>query len=112
MEGISSPKTLRMLGLVSRKRVTMLLDTKSTHNFVDPRVVQRTGIPVSPKQVFNVTVAGGDKLKSEGLYKAVKIKCQRMDIVTVFHIFPINGCQMVLGVDWLQTLDEMTFNFK
>jgi len=40
----------------------------------------------------------------------VTIKYQGREIVTDFHILPIGGC--VLGVDWLQTLDEMTINFK
>ena len=34
------------------------------------------------------------------------------DIVSHFHILPIGGCEMVLGVDWLQTVDELTLNFK
>jgi len=39
MDGSSSPKTLRLLGQVKRKLVSILLDTGSTHNFIDPRAV-------------------------------------------------------------------------
>ena len=59
-----------------------------------------------------MTIAGGDKLPHEGLCRSVTIKCLGVEIVTDFHILPIGGCQMILGVDWLQTLDEMTLNFK
>jgi len=59
-----------------------------------------------------VTVAGGGKLQSGGLCKAVRIKCQGVEIVADFHILPFGGCQMVFGVDWLQILDEMTLSFK
>lgn len=54
---------------------------------------------MSPEQAFKVTVAGGDKLQSEGLCKGVNIKCQGVEIVADFHILPIGRCQMVLGVD-------------
>ena len=99
MEGGSSPQTIRLLGLVNKKPVSILLDTRSTHNFIDPRVVQRTGFVVTPEEIFSVTIAGGDILQSEGICKEVHIKCQGWDIVTDFHILAIGGCQMVLGVD-------------
>ena len=67
---------------------------------------------VTTELSFNVTIHGDNKLQNEGLCEAVHIKCQGVDIVTDFHILPIRGCQMVLGVDWLQTLDEMTLSFK
>ena len=75
-------------------------------------MAQRTGLKVTPEPSFNVTVAGDDKLQSEGLCKVVHIKCQGVDSLTDFHILPIGACQTVLGVDWLQTLDEMTLSYK
>ena len=99
MDDISSPRTVRLLGQVNKKLVNVLLNTGFTHNFVDPRVVERTGLLVTAEQAFNVPVAGGDKLQNEGLYKAVKIKCQVLEIVTNFRILTIGGCQIVLGVN-------------
>ena len=86
--------------------------TGSTHNFIDPKVVQRTGLIVTPELAFSVTIAGDDRLQSEGLCKSVCFKCQWLEIITDFHVLPIGGCQIVVGVDWLQTLDELTMNFK
>lgn len=79
--------------------MSMLLDTGSTHNFIDPRVAQRTGLVINPEPPSNVTIAGGDRLQSEGLCKSVHIKCQGAEIVADFRILPIGGCQMMLGVD-------------
>ena len=67
MEGSTSPKTIRLLGPVNKKLLNILLDIGSTHNFIDPRVIQRTGLSVLPDQTFQVTVAGGNKLRSEGI---------------------------------------------
>ena len=112
MDDSPSPKILRLLGHVNKMSVSILLDTGSTHNFINVWVVQRTGILVTPEPSFAVTVAGEEKLQTEGLCRAVHIQCQGRDIITDFHILSIGGCQMVLGVDWLQTLDEMTFSYK
>ena len=87
-----------LVGHINNKPVSILLDTGFTHNFVDPKVVRRTGLKLTPEPSFRVTVAGDDKLYSEGLCKAVHIKCQGVDIVTDFHVLPIGGCQMVLEV--------------
>jgi len=44
MEGNSSPTTIRLMGQVNNKPVSTLLDSRSTHNFIGPRVVYRTGL--------------------------------------------------------------------
>jgi len=43
--------------------------------------------------------------------KVVHVRCQGTDIITDFYILPIVGCQMVLGVNWMQSLDEISLNF-
>jgi len=108
MDGSTSPKTIRLLGQVNRKQVSILLNTNSTHNFIDNKVVHAD----NPRASLQCNSSNGDKLHSEGLCRSVRIKCQDAEIVIDFHILPIGGCQMVLGVDWLQTLDELTLNFK
>ena len=76
IDGTISPKAMRLLGQVNRKLVSVLLNTGSTHNFIDPRVIQRTGLTITPELAFSVTIAADDMLHSEGLCKAVCIKCQ------------------------------------
>ena len=53
---------------------------------MDPKVVQRTRLKLSPELSFRVKIEGDDKLYSAGLCKVVHIKCQGIDIVTDFHV--------------------------
>jgi len=62
MEGSTSSKTIKLNGHINRKPVSMLLNTGTTYNFVDPRVVKGTGLKVTPEHSFRVTIAGGYKL--------------------------------------------------
>ena len=47
MEGNSSSQTTMLMGLINNKPVSILLDTGSTQYFVDPKLVQRTGLVLS-----------------------------------------------------------------
>ena len=105
-------QTIRLKGHINNKPVSILIDTGSTHNFVDPKVVQRTKLLLIPEPSFNVRIAGDDKLQSEGLCQSVTIKCQGKEIIADFHILPIGGCQMVLGVELLQKFEAVTLSYK
>jgi len=112
MERSTSPTTLMLLRVMNKKPVSVLIDIGSMHTFVDPRAMQRIGSSIIPEPIFKVTVAGGGKLCSQGVCKGVKIKCQGVELTTDLHLLPIGGYQIVLGVDWLLTLDEMFLNYK
>ena len=112
MEGSLSHTTIRILGHINNKPVNILLDSGSTHNFIDPKAVHGTGLQIEHTSSFSVTIAGDDKLQTVGVCKDVLVKCQGTDIVADFHILPIGGCQMVLGVEWMHTLDEVSLNFQ
>jgi len=58
MEGNVSSQTVRLMGHINNKPINILLDTGSTHNFVDPKVVQRVRLHLIPELSFRVTIAG------------------------------------------------------
>ena len=76
MEGTTSPTALRLLGVMTTKPVSILIDVGSTQNFVDLRIMQRTGSPILSEPAFKVIVAGGGKMCSQGV---CKIQCQEAD---------------------------------
>jgi hypothetical protein len=45
--GSISPKTMCLFGLLRTHRVVVLLDTGSTHNFLDPAVLHKVSLLVS-----------------------------------------------------------------
>jgi len=112
MDGCVTTQTIRLKGHINNKPVSILIDNGFTHNFVYPKVVQRTGLLLIPEPSFNVRIAGDDKLQSEGLCQSVSIKCQGKEIITDFHMLPIGGCQMVLGVELLQKFKAVTLSYK
>lgn len=44
--GAPSPKTMRILGQIKKRKVTVLVDTGSAHNFVDTTILLKCGLSV------------------------------------------------------------------
>jgi len=88
MEANCSSQTIRLMGHINNKPVSILLDTGSTHNFVDPKLVQRARLSLSPKPSFKVTIAGMSSYIVQAFAcKSVLIRCQGINIVTDFHVY-------------------------
>lgn len=49
---------LRIRGTVQRQRVSMLVDSGATHNFIDAQMVERRGIHTETFEGFSVLVLG------------------------------------------------------
>lgn len=52
-------RTLRMIGYHSKKLLQRLVDTGSSHNFIDAEVVAKLGCPIMPTTPQLVTAANG-----------------------------------------------------
>lgn len=107
----NTPQTMRLVGSLCNKQVSVLIDSGSTHNFLDPQVVTRLNIPISAGGKFKVMVANGTYLESEGRCLNVKISLQQVPVVADFFVLPLGGCQVVLGAQWLRTLGPITWDF-
>ncbi|KAK8934297.1 hypothetical protein KSP39_PZI014692 [Platanthera zijinensis] len=108
MEGCVAPTTMRIKGRIGKERVTILIDSGSTHNFINPEVALKTGHPVDRNAAFQVMVADGSKLRCEGALKGVEIQLTGYVCRTDIYLLPIKGSDMVLGVQWLRQLRRVT----
>lgn len=54
----------------------MLVDSVSTHNFINSSIVTKIGLKPSTIIPFEVKVANGEMLKSDGLVREVKMNIQ------------------------------------
>ncbi|XP_041011286.1 uncharacterized protein LOC121255061 [Juglans microcarpa x Juglans regia] len=95
--GTPNPKTMRIVGQINKKRVVILIDTGSTHNFVDTTVAAKCDLAVDTDQSIQVCVANRDVVESLGRTSAVTVHMQ--------------GCDMVMGVQWLLSLSPILWNF-
>lgn len=105
--GSSNPRTMRVKGKVAGLWVVILIDSSSTHNFVDPTIAKRSKFLVCMKENVKVRVANGDQLLSEGKGQGVKVNIQGVIFSIDLFVLDLAGCDVVLGIQRLQTLGNI-----
>jgi hypothetical protein len=50
--GISQPQTLKVFGYIKKTKVTMLIDSGSSHNFIDTRIEKQLNMFIYPTSNF------------------------------------------------------------
>lgn len=61
-----NPRTMRVKGRFGNQWVTILIDTESTHNFLDLAILKKSNFLVDDIDKVKVRVANGDYIPSEG----------------------------------------------
>lgn len=61
--------TMKVVGIVNGHTVRILLDSGSTHNFVDGRLVKKLGWHMQGTKPFDVMIADGGRVRSHGYCK-------------------------------------------
>ena len=65
MLGTIGYQTMRVQGKIKNQLVIFLLDTGSTHNFMDHNIIKRTGVSFHTISSLTVTVANGEQLRTQ-----------------------------------------------
>ena len=112
LTGTTAYQTMRVQGKIKNQLISILVDTGSTHNFVDQQAIKRTGARLHDVPSFIVTVANGDKLQVQKGCSDLIWEVQGCQQSADFFVLPLRGCEMVLGVQWLITLGPILWNFK
>ncbi|CAM8975241.1 unnamed protein product [Rhodiola kirilowii] len=112
LQGHPQPSTLRLGGGLQGRRVTVLIDTGSTHNFLQARVAKHANLTIEPSHHLHVTIGNGDELQCEGLCRQVPLSLGNHVFHIDFFLLPIYGADAVLGAQWLQDIGPALFNYK
>lgn len=104
--------TLRIKGRVNGRAIYILVDSGSTHYFVDEQVVQCLGCRVEYTAPMMVSVADGSKLISRTHCLDFEWEIQGHKFSHPMRIIKLGGCDVVLGGDWLRSNSPMEFDYK
>ncbi|XP_019084362.1 PREDICTED: uncharacterized protein LOC109125977 [Camelina sativa] len=111
ISGISDYETMRVRGTYDKKILFMLVDSGSTHNFVDSKMAAKLGCKIESAGLSRVAVADGRKLRIEGRVKDFKWKLHTTQFHSDVLLIPLQGVDMVLGFQWLSTLGVISWDF-
>jgi hypothetical protein len=87
---------------IKGNRLLALLDSGSTHNFIDTEATTRVGIVLTGRGGLRVVVANGDRLTSTRCCKAMDISIHGEQFQIDCNGLALGFYDMVLGVQWLE----------
>nr|GEV51743.1 hypothetical protein [Tanacetum cinerariifolium] len=88
--GNGSPQTLQLCGTIGLGNTHVLIDIESTHNFVQPGVVERMKLAVSITKPFKVYIRGGETLLYENICSKVGINMQEIAMEVDLYVLMMN----------------------
>jgi hypothetical protein len=89
----------------------ILVDTGSTHNFMSTAVARHLALQLKVGECFEVAVANGERIRSEGRCFGVQVYLSKTEFVIDYYLLPVEGCEVVLGAQWLRLLGPIIWNF-
>jgi hypothetical protein len=110
--GAEHPQTIRVLGKLQNKSLIVLIDGGSTHNFIDQAIATRFGLPIVKDRKLQVVVANRERVECAGRCQGIMLSIQGITITTDYYVLPVAACQVVLGVQWLETLGPVETDYK
>jgi hypothetical protein len=67
----STPQTIKIIGYIKHRKVIILIDSGSTHNFIRHRIAQETNFYICEVNDFQIMICNGGSMKCGGRCKNV-----------------------------------------
>jgi hypothetical protein len=71
--GHTIPQTLRVMGKIKQSPISVLIDSGSTHNFLQDRIAKQLGLRTEPAHSFEVLVGNGELLHCTSMCPKVSL---------------------------------------
>eukprot|EP00253_Pinus_taeda_P026754 PITA_26754 len=110
--GITTPQTIKIEGQIKKKKVIVLIDSGSTHNFIHCKVAKELNCFLYLAPECQVMVENGGTINCSGKCHNIKLSMGEYVLTSPMLSIPMGGVDVVLGVQWLQSLVTIAFNFQ
>ncbi|XP_040381702.1 uncharacterized protein LOC121054888 [Oryza brachyantha] len=110
--GTVSAQSFRVKGWLQGIELLMLVDSGSTHSFLDKQLAdQLKGLTLLPAAVM-VKVADGGEMNCTHYLPQCEWWLQGHQFQNDFKVLPLSGYDAILGMDWLHQMGQMTVNWE
>jgi hypothetical protein len=110
--GSPAPKTMRVICKINNDKAMILLDTGSTHNFLDWNLAKSLKLKIDTTKTFKVKVANGAIISTKGEVKNLLVETQGHQFHIDFSLLELGGGGVVLGTQCLRTLEVISWDFE
>lgn len=86
-------------GQIRPLTVKALIDSGNTHCFINDVVVKKLNLPIVQRDGLKVVVANDERVKSKGMSTWIPLQFHQYQFFIDFYILPLDGFDVVLGVN-------------
>jgi hypothetical protein len=112
LDRIRNPQTLKIKGYIKNKKAIVLIDSSSTHNFIHYKLAKALNFFVYLASTFQIMIADGETINCSGKCNKINLTMGEYVMNSTMISIPMVGVDLVLGIQWLQSLGTMVFNFQ
>lgn len=112
MKQAKEPHVMKTQAYHKKRRLSLLVDTGGTLNFLDACVVKGLRCVMDHSKSIEVVLAYGTVMLSKGVIPQLLLIVQGHNFVVEVHVLPIIGYDLILGIPWLKKLGSIMWNFS
>lgn len=105
--GIEEGETIHLRALVGNQVMLILVDSGSTHSFINRQFMNRTNLKTHTLPVVTVKMANGELLQCDSMVLSMTWWIQGNNFRTDMCVWDLGAYDAVLGMDWLQPMSPM-----
>ena len=98
LSGVTTLQAMRVNGVICGRLVHILIDSGSTHNFVNSKFARKLDRCKFPSPTFRVMVANSMCLQCKEIYLAIPMEIQGYHFQTNVYPLDLQGSSIVLGM--------------
>nr|XP_016489435.1 PREDICTED: uncharacterized protein LOC107809347 [Nicotiana tabacum] len=104
--------TILVWGTIGNRKLTVLIDSGSTHSFIDATTVKKSGYQAQPFPPVIVIVVDGNYVMCTSICTSYQWKMQSRPFQENLLIILLGGCDMVMGNDWMKKHNPTKFDHE
>ena len=112
LKEITTRQTIKIEGHIKKKKVIVLIDSGSAHNFIHCKIAKKLNCFRYPAPECQVMVVSGGTINCSRKCHNIKLSMGEYVLNSPMLSIPIGGADVLLGVQWLQSLGTIAFNFQ
>jgi hypothetical protein len=106
--GTQSTKVIHLKALVQNQVMSILIDSRSSHTFLNSSMMSRLQCKAIPAKHMNVKVANGQTDISDSVVQGFEWWIQGFTFSVNARILEFADYDLILGMDWLEQHSPMT----
>ena len=105
-------RTMKIEGILEGLPILLLVDSGASHNYITKELVVFLGLSVTDTKEFAIILGDGSKNVSRGKCEGLLIAIGQNQIQINAFVLEIGGIDVILGMEWLETLGEVRTDWR